>query len=214
MIDEAALRKAFVALQRRVEYLEAASGLFVPESALTERNGDPSVKFSPRDWHGENFVGKHFSQCSPDFLEVLAETLQWAAEHPKAGKEQYAKYNRLDAARARTWARVLRARGWTPPTAPERPAGRPTGSRRTGGGRPRRGNGETPAPDAPPPADPLPQHDTGGIPDEPKDDFFDDLAGKEDGGDDDWLHDEDDDGFDDDYFDEGGRQRETLDGMD
>lgn len=123
MIDEDAMRAAFVALRARVEYLERASGLFAPDASLDRPNGNPKVKFAPRDWRGPNFVGKSFSQCSPEFLEVLAESLSWAADNPTEGKEKFASYNRLDAARARSWARRIRSKAIaaTPRSEPAKP---------------------------------------------------------------------------------------------
>jgi hypothetical protein len=163
-IDEAKLREAFTALQRRVTELEILCGLFVPERELDTPRGNPQVKFPPRGW-GDEWKGKRFSECPPDFLDALAESLSYAAAHPKAGREKFAEWNKLDAARARSWARRLRAGGWTPPTPPERPAGRPSGARpgagrpagsRPTGQRPGRGSRAAPAqapPEAPPPAE-------------------------------------------------------------
>lgn len=118
MIDEAALRQAFADLQRRVAYLEKAMGLFVSDDALDMPGGDKRVKFVPRDWKGENVKGRFYSECSPEFLEVLAETLTWMADNPQEGKEKYAAFNRKDAARARSWARRLRAREAAKTSAP------------------------------------------------------------------------------------------------
>ena len=117
MSDLDAVRKAFAALQARVAYLERASGLFADDASLDKPHGDPKVKFAPNSWRGPNFVEKSFSKCSPEFLEALAEALSWAADHPKPGKEKYVAGNRMDAARARSWARRLRAKaqGTTPP---------------------------------------------------------------------------------------------------
>jgi hypothetical protein len=114
VIDEAAMRKAFAALKARVDYLERASGLFATDDDLDGQYGNPQIKFSPRSWSGENFTGKRFSETTAEFLDVFAETLQYSADNPKEGKEKYAKYSRVDAGRARAWARRLRA-GWRPP---------------------------------------------------------------------------------------------------
>lgn len=113
-IDEKAMREAYAALRARVAYLEEASGLFAPDTSLDRPKGDPVVRFPPRSWQGPDFSGKRYSQCSPEFLECLASFLTWAADHPKEGKEQYASSNRLDAARARSWARRLRAKTAAP----------------------------------------------------------------------------------------------------
>ena len=96
-------------LKRRVADFERASGLYATNRELDSPNGDPIVKFGPRNWHGANHDGRHYSACEPDFLDQLAEMLAWSADHPKPGKEKYATYNRADARRARSWARRLRA---------------------------------------------------------------------------------------------------------
>jgi hypothetical protein len=83
----------------------AAGGPKVASNAeLNGPNGDPVVKFPPKQWKGENFKGKHFSECSAEFLLVHAEFLEWKGANPLPGKETYAKYDLLDAARARGWA--------------------------------------------------------------------------------------------------------------
>jgi len=109
-IDEEALRRAFAALQARVVYLEQASGLFASEDDLASPRGNPTVRFAPNRWRGADFKGKRYSECSPEFLEVLAEALHYTGLHPKEGKEKFAAGNLTDAARARSWARRLRGR--------------------------------------------------------------------------------------------------------
>lgn len=94
----------------------APSAETVPDRVLDSPHGDPDVRQKdPRDWSGPTMKGKRFSQCPPDYLELLAERYDYFA-----GNEQDAKkagYNRLDAQRARGWAARLR-NGWTPATAP------------------------------------------------------------------------------------------------
>ena len=180
-IDEEALRKAFAALQGRVAYLERALGLFASDEDLEGPRGDPVVKFAPRGWHGALQVGRRYSACEADFLEMLAESLAWSAGNPKAGKEKYAAYDRADAARARSWARRVRA-GWAPPghdsstAAPDaRSAGRPRPTPRPATPRPRGGRPGRPDPAPNGPQDvgfggPMSDDDDG----EPVEDF---LAG-------------------------------------
>jgi hypothetical protein len=116
-IDEAALKRAFADLRMRVEALERAAGLYASDADLDDpRYGNPPVKFMPRDWTGGDLTGKAMSECPPEFLDVLAERFAWSAANPKEGKEKYAEYDRKNAARARSWARRLRA-GWKPPQA-------------------------------------------------------------------------------------------------
>lgn len=127
-MNEDAIRKAFAELRARVASLEAASGLFASDRDLDGQYGDPKIKFAPRDWRGSNYVGKPMSQCVPDFLEMLAESLSYAADHPREGKEKYASFNRKDAARARSWARRLRSGAVPPPPAARALAGEPADS--------------------------------------------------------------------------------------
>lgn len=101
----------FNAIESRMAFLERASGLFADDRDLQGRNGDPRIKFDPKAWRGQPFKGSNASQCSPDFLDAYAEALAWMADHPKEGKEKYAQYDRSDAARCRSWARRIRARG-------------------------------------------------------------------------------------------------------
>jgi hypothetical protein len=86
----------------------------VPEALLAGPYGDPEVKAKdPRDWSGPSMKGRKFSECPPDYLDLLADRYDYFAgnetDPTKAG------YNRKDAQRARGWAARLRA-GWTPPT--------------------------------------------------------------------------------------------------
>lgn len=226
MIDDDALRRAFADLRARLVHLEIASGLFVAEKELDTPKGNPIVRFKPRDWRGEDFKGKRFSECSPDFLETLAGTLSWMAAHPQAGKERYAEGNRREAAIARSWARRLLASGWALAAAapkPERPAGRPSGGRPRAG-RPRRGGVQTSGPGE----RSLPERCEGSTPSGPSR-FATAPAGggseepaplpgdSEPSVDHDFFRDLDDldrGDSDDDFFDQGGLQRETRDGMD
>lgn len=90
-----------------------SSGAIADARELDSEYGDPQVKFDPRDWAGDTCVGLRFSECPPDFLDVLAESKDWASRNPKPGKERYAAYDAKDAARARGWSARLRA-GWKP----------------------------------------------------------------------------------------------------
>lgn len=76
--------------------------------------GNPEVRFMPKRWEGANYKGKTFSECEPDFLDMLAETFDYFArkedETGALDKNGGAKsrWTRLDAGRARAWAKRLR----------------------------------------------------------------------------------------------------------
>jgi hypothetical protein len=94
--------------------------------------GDPPVKSAPRDWTGEFRVGQRMSECEPVLLDLLAERYDSFAtkndrEHAVTDKGQpKSDYDRRAAAKARGWAKRLRA-GYTPrqppPFTAEREAG-------------------------------------------------------------------------------------------
>lgn len=91
---------------------------------LDSKYGNPKVgKKDPRDWTGPSYTGHPFSECPPDYLEAYAGMLDWAAakcdergETSSNGKP-LSTYKRLDAARARGWAKRNRS-GYTPPAPP------------------------------------------------------------------------------------------------
>lgn len=92
------------------------------DSDLDGQYGDPTVKAKdPRDWTGPPMKGRRFSQCSSEYLELLAARMDFFAEKAErenkmtnSGKPE-APYIRRDAARARGWAKRHRD-GWKPRT--------------------------------------------------------------------------------------------------
>ncbi len=122
----------FRELVRIREALERLSPPPAPKVDLDTPRGDPKVRLIPRDWKGDQrFKGGPMSEAPPELLDLLAETLEYFANNPKPGTDRKKiTYDRLDAARARAWAKRKRE-GWTPP---EKPAS------------------STSAPGAPPPA--------------------------------------------------------------
>lgn len=89
-----------------------------PKAVATDRDldskwGDPLLKFKPRDWTGASFKDRHFSQCPPELLDLVADSLEWfgkqadeKGERTNAGKP-VGDYKRSDAARARGWAKRI-----------------------------------------------------------------------------------------------------------
>lgn len=75
-----------------------------PDADLDGQHGNPNVMYPSNRWAGESFDGRPFSECSPEFLLVHAEWLEYKAANPKPGKEKSAQYQARDAARARGWA--------------------------------------------------------------------------------------------------------------
>jgi hypothetical protein len=87
-----------------------------PEAAdydLNGKYGDPEIRAKdPRDWVGPPQQGKHFSECPADYLIMVAERLEYFAGQNETSTDpdvaKKAKYNRLDASRARGWAKRIR----------------------------------------------------------------------------------------------------------
>jgi len=95
---------------------------------LDGKYGDPILKFMPRDWTGPSFKDLPFSACPPDLLEMVAETFDYFARTAEEKNETTANgkptapYKRLDAARARGWAKRKRG-GWESPAAAQSGSG-------------------------------------------------------------------------------------------
>lgn len=72
--------------------------------------GDPTVKFDPKFWKKESWVGRYFSQCPPEYLDMHASNDEYRAgmalRDPE--KKKWAKYNLRNAALAKGWATMLR----------------------------------------------------------------------------------------------------------
>lgn len=109
------LRAMLALAQQRTAKVRAAA----PKDVASDRDldgkyGDPVIKFNPRDWTGDSFNGSRFSECPPDFLDMVAETFDYFAQKAEAANERtdkgkpVADYKQADAARARGWAKRLR----------------------------------------------------------------------------------------------------------
>lgn len=108
---------------RRIGIAIVGGGPEVAEDyELDSQYGDPPIKKDPTAnfWKGPSHVGRRLSECSPDYLDAFAKYKDFLAGlDEKKGTEQkrkYADWGRKDAARARGWARRLRA-GWVRPRA-------------------------------------------------------------------------------------------------
>jgi len=86
------------------------------DADLDGRYGDPEIRAkSPRDWTGDEQLGKRFSQCPAAYLELVADRLEYFASmkesmiDPDPDTLKKARFERLDASRARGWAARIRA---------------------------------------------------------------------------------------------------------
>jgi len=112
------------AANRRAKQATAAAGGDVADDReLDSKFGDRVVKSLPSRWTGsQSFKGKKMSECPPDLLDMLASRFDFfAAKNDKEGAkadngEPKSTYDRKDAARARGWAKRIRA-GWKPTAA-------------------------------------------------------------------------------------------------
>lgn len=118
------LRRIAVAVEKLAASVPSGGGAVASDRDLDGRYGDPELRFSPRDWTGPNYKGRKFSQCPADLLDMVAETLEWAAgkaeekgETTDKGKP-VSQYKRADAARARGWAKRIRDGRHVQTTAP------------------------------------------------------------------------------------------------
>lgn len=81
---------------------------------LDSKYGDPEIRFDPKDWTGDSCKGLRMSECPAEFLDMIAETFDYFARKAEDENEHYngkptAPLKRKDAARARGWARRVRA---------------------------------------------------------------------------------------------------------
>lgn len=96
----------------------SGGGKIADDRDLDGKYGNPTVRKDPKRWlddGGESFVGMPYSHCPPEYLEVLASLLDWkAGRDDEKGTEEgkkYARFARIDAARARGWAARIRRDG-------------------------------------------------------------------------------------------------------
>lgn len=111
-----AIFKTVKAIEKRLAAGPATRGGndVAPDHDLDGQYGDPLVKKDPKRWDASqgSYAGCHYSECPPEYLDVVAEFKDWQAMmDEKKGTEddkRKAHFNRLDAARARGWAQRLR----------------------------------------------------------------------------------------------------------
>jgi hypothetical protein len=86
------------------------------DAELDGQYGDPVIKAKdPRNWTGAPQQGKKFSECPAEYLDMVAERLDYFTSQLGDSDEDKKKrgYNMKDAARARGWAKRIR-NGWKP----------------------------------------------------------------------------------------------------
>jgi hypothetical protein len=113
------LRSLVVIAQKKAEARVMTAATKPGPTVASDRDldgqyGDPVIKAKdPRDWTGEPMLGRKFSECPAEYLEMVADRLDYFAEEAERdgilatnGKPS-APYKRLDAARARGWAKRI-----------------------------------------------------------------------------------------------------------
>ena len=80
------------------------------DADLDHPKGNPLVKIVPKGWAGANFKDRRMGDCSPEFLDLLADFFLWSAgQKHDAGETKFARYAEKDAMLAVGWATRLRA---------------------------------------------------------------------------------------------------------
>ncbi len=94
-------------------------GAVATAAELEDTYGDPLIKFDPKRWSGQSYVGVRLSETSPEYLDCLADFKEWAAGKDdasgavdKKGKPK-SYWAWKEAALARGWAARMRS-GWKP----------------------------------------------------------------------------------------------------
>ena len=116
MLRPAIERAAATAIAPPVQSNNAGDPHVATDRELDSEYGNPRLKFDPRNWKGDSCIGKSMSECPVEYLDMLAESLEWQANNPRKDKAtgeinekdvKASKFKRLDAARARGWARRI-----------------------------------------------------------------------------------------------------------
>ena len=115
--------KELLALSKSKRATTAPTGTVADDHDLDSQYGDELVKFKPHNWMGQDFKGARMSECSPEFLDQLADAYAYFArrndEHGEKTDKGVPKstYDRRSERRARGWAARKRA-GWVASVAP------------------------------------------------------------------------------------------------
>jgi hypothetical protein len=102
--------------------------LVAPDDDLDSQWGNPEIRRDPPRWSGPSFVGAKYSDTTPEYLNNLADFLEWKAREADKNNETAnngkprSQYVRKDAARARGWSRRLAEK--KAPRRPTNPTGR------------------------------------------------------------------------------------------
>lgn len=112
-----------------------STGEVAPDHDLDGEHGNPAIRKDPHKWDAErdgSFIGCTYSECPPEYLDMVASTNDWRADQDDAkgaageknpkGYPKSGRFARMDAARARGWAaRKRREGGGAPGRAPAPP---------------------------------------------------------------------------------------------
>ena len=127
-MSDAAMAARLTAIEARLAALEAAgakpvassdSNAVADDRDLDSEYGDPVIRFGLKEKYWKEQpdpnIGYKFSECSPEYLDATAKYLSACAYMKrKEGDEKKAGYKDRDAARARGWAKRIRANGGQP----------------------------------------------------------------------------------------------------
>jgi hypothetical protein len=108
------LMKRLDAVQAQLDRIEAklAGGrgavTAADDSDLDSKYGDPIIKKMPKEWTGEDYTGKCYSETSAEFLQVLADMLIKFSRSKNVPADRQ-EWNRRDAGRALGWKLRLEA---------------------------------------------------------------------------------------------------------
>lgn len=106
---------------------KSRAGEVADDADLDSQWGDPGIRYGlkVKYWaeQPDPFIGRRYSECSPEYLDATAKYLDACAYMArKDGEDKKAGYKERDAARARGWAQRKR-NGWVPAATDEEAAG-------------------------------------------------------------------------------------------